>query len=998
MYAVDISPPRSAPPLQVEALTIEKNASPALSDEEKSPQQFTSAAVSESVSTSVGKAKAPLHSRTTFARTKLAATPRMPSTSTNLNQPSAASLPQPTESASPARAAPSPLHSILNFYLSASPSPRRPAEDLQSPHHAASSRGNRHREEQLPNSPPGTATSYSSLSAYSEVFHRSPALARTYLDEFLAADADDAELFNSNQTTHQHYSASSSSNGQPRTPGRHRAVGVAMDNSPVVPEMWEETSSCSSFILSASNSSTLRTEEQDAESPSSITDVAAAPYQAHESENSPIIIEPAEGSTLVSRPAPVEAVLQASPPEVVASPHLVAAPHPAVTMQDEKEQQQSGLVEKPMVERELLFPTMLKGERERALPTSPFTPRLTPSFSAWKRTLTSTETSPRNSGQCDARTVAHGSNVDSTLSAPHQLMAPPPPEAPYTRTPLPEDPDGHVGRLGAPLQTFTALSSLLRLQKIRAAAGEEGGYFVRARETSSAPASKRALSVEATSEAARPAALKRYEGCSNCSSPGATHLQSRRRPDHFYNEAQQFHYYGFQQPDEMHVDPAAAVAPVVRPPRSVVYRLYPSPTSRKASAHKRLSARGAPKNAQLESQPTETHRKDAEGPRWNVSTRIKYNPLTESIETPDDQDDKLQRSRSRGQGEYVKERPRSSPPLRSGSAPRSPAPPPPHTRTSLLRLQAMTARKAEEAVKLEEELNPSFHPVLAPKSARICREKLRELAEAAAAKDGDAGQQHCQMEDAAGAPTSAVRDTSSKRVNERAKNPLLTSSSPSLARKRSCSSEKGKLAPRDTPSATARSRVGNRLYQEAAERRERQAQLRQEYEREEDTHEFAERREPQRRFPHRQTESNEQLSATSLKAQVRLLHSQTHLSQEQPMVSTFQSQIERPHIAEHGRRKDAQPLPHSALLPVKHSDIDGSIARNPLRRIDFYSFDGATASTAETTASSEQKRSVEERLLALEEDRRRRLDLMRYHADVHAAATSGRIFQRFSGR
>ncbi|KAI5686421.1 hypothetical protein MNV84_03013 [Leishmania braziliensis] len=157
--------------------------------------------------------------------------------------------------------------------------------------------------------------------------------------------------------------------------------------------------------------------------------------------------------------------------------------------------------------------------------------------------------------------------------------------------------------------------------------------------------------------------------------------------------------------------------------RSLLVRLYPGPST---PTHPGADHKIASHDKRYVSQIPQ-HTADPPPPRWNVSTKAHYSPLTEGTELAHAGKCHLrvrQGSRSLNSDDYISERIEGSHRRLSRSVPPKA---PLHTRTSLLRLEATKTRKEAEAALREEIESPSFHPTVSPQSARICREKLREL-------------------------------------------------------------------------------------------------------------------------------------------------------------------------------------------------------------------------------------------------------------------------------
>ncbi|KAL7708092.1 hypothetical protein N2W54_007032 [Lotmaria passim] len=967
MLFVNVTPSRAAPPLQVDVLTAEKNSSPAFSDDERSPQPPTSTTAAESTSPSTGKASLALKSHTNFARTYLAAVAQTtPPSAQNSGLCAAAPQHAVQNGEVPTRAAPSPVRSILDFYLGASPSPRRPAENDVLHSSQPVSPGTRSNiAEAHSNTPlcarlPSSSSSPTSTSpaASSKPFRRSPAPAHTYLDEFLAAEDDTDTYVDACEGRCGHEARPTPlfverSPGIPRRGGR-RMVGVALDNSPLVPEMWEETSSSSSTPVSSEPTSPMASAED-----------AHREGLVLETNDS---LQRKEGNLTdaqrdaEAREQPLHHAMRNEKRAHSLSTLSTVAPWPVANHPPTPK------TKSPTVERELFVSKQPACEEEQ--PTSSSQPQ-TLFLGAFA--------SGKDSG------VSHGIENDaaSPSSLPQPLSAPPPrPTAMRAQAAPPAGPIEHTAMPSAPSQTFTALSALLQLQRDRV--GTRTKF-------ASSPPSPKALRLEppwwawhakaATTDSVQPVVSGPHQTPAHISTFNGSGEQ-RSSSNGCGEETQRtLPLDSMMQPASVPFDSSCTTMPTsaVRRPRSVVARLYPLPPS---AATKRSEHADATV--------------DIRAPRWNASTKIRYNPLSESLEPPEAHESQLRQrdhSASRGPANGVGKRSRIWSRLRSASAPHVSTPPAPplHTRTSLLRLQNMSARKAEEAARLEEELHPSFRPELAPNSARICRNKLRELTAVEADARANEGENALRVSDAEATKvaTSAEAQTARDKPNE--KRVKRCNDSGRLARQRSVErrapskEENSVLCRRRPPSARSASKVGERLFAEAAERKARQVQRRLKHENEVQAQERATRqvRLGASQLPSTLSAHHRHAAATPVK------------NADEEVLKSDAAAAERSRIK--GTSVDvARSASHVFPLSSSSSGAVGAA----LARVDLYSGTDMCTRAGGVTGMpvQQQHESVEARLLALEEDRRRRLFLMRRYADTHDAATGHKLFKPFTGR
>jgi hypothetical protein len=948
MFAIDVTPRRAAPPLQVDAATAEKNPSPAFSSDERSPDLPTVTTASELTS-----AGSMLRKVSTSRHTPLAHAPR--------SEPSNDTL------ASQLNAASTPVRTILDFYLGTSPSPRHPPNDIEN------STPSRHilREDagkagEMRSSPLAAAT-HSSPSTTAEEFHRSPAPGRTYLDEFLAAqDNEEANFFvspsDSGKRTASENLSSAASSASPGSSGQRRVPGVAMDNSPVVPEMWEETSSSSSSVSRASSAITegmpKEAVEEGQDSLTSFAPSTAPPHTGHAATTLPLA--EAAGLQTTSPPLP--------------DPVGPATPLGSLSRLP------------PAVERTLLFPAMQPDRRAagtaNATKSPPF---LTSSFAEWKTQPTSRQTSSHSEAAKNAS--AHVSSVDvpPTLGSPQPLLESPRSTAALRRLPQPSVEQRDSSSLKATPQAFSALSYLVRRQSVLKGESDTPSFASRSGRGSFEQTSQRwALSMEGHSTAVPPEPLRRTASCN----PGMTVKLATVHPLHGRDlgrqrmEAQVGGYHLQLQPPTTRSNPSTTLAAAShkRRRRSVVSRLYPRPAS--------------PPSALT------TGEHASELPRWNASTKILYNPLSESIQPPPEveKDERnLERSRSCTPADYVKGR-SSTPRMKSrcGSVQRSPPLAPAlQTRTSLLRLQAMSARKAREAAEREEELHPSFRPALAPHSVRICRKKSRELS-AATAPPKEAGERESSHTAPQPPPPSATAanfalNTSGHRRFSNLANSAKRSDSTersSVARRPQSAQYRGPPGGRSV-SAHSVATVSNHLYADAAQRRQRQEQRRQERERETELQEEVERRSA---FP-----SPRQKHVDCVLREPVMNRKPTNRKEASAAVRA--SELERCYHSVAEEKKNAVHAPELPSPRNLQSDASGAFTEElALPRVDFYSAGETKVQADKPYNTAAQQQRVEDCLRAFEEDRQHRLYLLRRFADTRDATTGQKLFTPFTGR
>lgn len=454
--------------------------------------------------------------------------------------------------------------------------------------------------------------------------------------------------------------------------------------------------------------------------------------------------------------------------------------------------------------------------------------------------------------------------------------------------------------------------------------------------------------------------------------------------------------------------------------RTLLARLYPFPSS----STRRGAGSGTVSHDKRYASQMSERTADAPPPRWNASTKLHCDPLTGGIELAraNERHSSVRHGGQSGSSDdYVSERPVPSHGRRSRSAP---AQAPLHTRASLLRLEATQARKAADAALHEKVASPSFHPTVAPHSARICREKLRELknshgagvaagaAAAAAAPRTQLEQasrtENCKSEAKAWQGTSAqgivgdaevVADVSVSSSDEVDAETIAQVTSPSCPLVATLPARQLPL-PQVAELWGASSIDGARVYADAAALRERrqatQQRWLQERKPEEQPHmQMHPRRGASSSATRQPTEDlgcpkppRPQVSAAtdriSTSIQCNLLPSERTVGPEKMTAPGLDLQLGAAPVS-----VGAQHAPLIAGLPMA--------AHTALQRVDLYSTTPTGALETRATSLERQHR-VEDRLLKLETDRRRRLGMLRHLASMRDSLTDKPLFKPFTGR
>ncbi|GET92246.1 hypothetical protein, conserved [Leishmania tarentolae] len=709
MQSLSATPVREAPVLVSEeaskARTIEMTAA-TYSEVESSPAPFTwgSESASASLSPASGNSHHRFHPiRKTFARSVAPTTKganSSPQASNVASSPVSGTqlLSTSTGELSPLPASPSPVRDIIDFYLSSSRSPhsatqyscshRRECEEVELKCAADTRAG-------------PESTSLSSSQA-SERFCRSLVPARAYIEDLLALTDEDGNsmppqvetapvMGDSSGVKHESISLSS------------RVVRVALDNSPVVPEMWEETSS------SASTSSTRVSDG----------------------------FEKAEDSQQRQRSVPV------------AHTHLSVAssssPLPAeLTVHPIKLRQ--SVENWPPSQRDHSY------ESEPSAPTIEEEPAsssmaVTKASSSATMLVKGTKIGLSQSSRCLTNSKGnfpHREAVERMLCFP-----------PY----MAQEEDTHMNPTDREQKDEGAKTVPAFLNASPVVSDDAAGHCSGQRRAQGSPSRVPALSARQPSHfPPSPPVDKEMQ----VAAPSLAGNKERLHPDAWLNEpragrvavprltqadndlpavktflsrsASSFplHPRRVEPPLLRYVDLQVATSEPHQPPncpankptmRALLSRLYPrlSPSTRPDTDSGIVSheSRGV-----LQIPPSTAV---VPPPRWNVSTKVHFDPLTGSMELAyagERHSSLWHGSGNRSKNTCVGKRPVSAHRHRSTSAP---AKAPLHTRTSLLRLEATKAREVAAAALREEVESPSFHPTVAPHTARLCRSKLREL-------------------------------------------------------------------------------------------------------------------------------------------------------------------------------------------------------------------------------------------------------------------------------
>ncbi|TPP50369.1 hypothetical protein CGC20_1715 [Leishmania donovani] len=674
MLPLRATPVRKAPVIVLEeanrAHTIETAAS-TYSELEASPAPVTwgSESTSASPSPASGASHHSFHPiRKTFARSVAPTTKAVKHSaqaSTIASPPASGTqlLSASTRESSSPPAPPSPLCGIIDFYRGSSPSPHRPTQyaggdpreseqaDLKS---AAGSRAG-------PESP-----SLSSSRA-SEMFCRSPAPARSYMEDLLAMTDEDG-----NAPLPQVETApamrDSSGVGHDSTSPSPRVIGLALDNSPVVPEMWEETSS------SAPTSSTGVSDGFEKAEESQLRHRSVSVARIHFSSASPNSPLPAQ---LTASPMKWRRSVKGSPPSQANASDV---PQRSAAMIQEKHAS-SPMADTKAAWSATMFATKARVGLNRNSRSGDFVHR-----EAVERVLRfpadTTQEEVARIDYVDNEKDGKGAKIASAASQAAPVVS--------------DDVAGHCsGQSRVQRSPYVAppLSSR-RLSGFPASPPVGTERHVMIPSCASSEASVRrgtwfdglggglvSAPCETRTDSASPS-VHRFLGCS------APYFPMNR--------------WNVAPPLLRRVEEEVAASEPHQPPncsakkpsvRALLARLYPFPS---ASARRGAGSGIVSHDKRYASQMSQ-RTADAPPPRWNASTKIHCDPLTGGIELA--RASKRHSSvrhggRSGSSDDYVSERPISSPRRRSRSAP---AQAPLHTRASLLRLEATKARKAADA-------------------------------------------------------------------------------------------------------------------------------------------------------------------------------------------------------------------------------------------------------------------------------------------------------------
>ncbi|CBZ37638.1 hypothetical protein, conserved [Leishmania donovani] len=1001
MLPLRATPVRKAPVIVLEeanrAHTIETAAS-TYSELEASPAPVTwgSESTSASPSPASGASHHSFHPiRKTFARSVAPTTKAVKHSaqaSTIASPPASGTqlLSASTRESSSPPAPPSPLCGIIDFYRGSSPSPHRPTQyaggdpreseqaELKS---AAGSRAG-------PESP-----SLSSSRA-SEMFCRRPAPARSYMEDLLAMTDEDG-----NGALPQVETApamrDSSGVGHDSTSPSPRVIGLALDNSPVVPEMWEETSS------SAPTSSTGVSDGFEKAEESQLRHRSVSVARIHFSSASPNSPLPAQ---LTASPMKWRRSVKGSPPSQAnasdvpqRSAAMIQEKHASSPMADTKaawsatmfatkarvglnRNSRSGdFVHREAVERVLRFPADTTQEEVARIDY--------------------VDNEKDGKGAKIASAASQAAPVVSDDVAGHCSGQSRVQRSPYVAPPLssrrlsgfPASPPVGTERH---VMIPSCASSEASVRRGTWFDGLGGGLVSAPRETRTDSASP---------------SVHRFLGCS------APYFPMNR--------------WNVAPPLLRRVEEEVAASEPHQPPncsakkpsvRALLARLYPFPS---ASARRGAGSGIVSHDKRYASQMSQ-RTADAPPPRWNASTKIHCDPLTGGIElacASKRHSSVRHGGRSGSSDDYVSERPISSPRRRSRSAP---AQAPLHTRASLLRLEATKARKAADAALHEEVASPPFHPTVAPHSARICRDKLRELksshvagvaagAAAAAPAPGTQLEQASRTEKSESAAKAWHGTSRQDIVGDAAVVADVSVSSSEEVDAVATARAKGPSCPlvatlpaRQPPLPQvaelwgASSIDGARMYADAAALRER---------RQATQHRWLQERKPEEQ-PHMQMHPRRgasscaarqptedlgcpkpprpQVSAAtdriSTSTQCDLLPSERTAGPEKMAAPGFDLQLGATPVS-----VGAEHAPLTAGLPMA--------THTALQRVDMYSTTPTDALKTRATSLERQHR-VEDQLLELETGRRRRLGMLRHLASTRDSLTGELLFKPFTGR
>ncbi|KAG5468643.1 hypothetical protein CUR178_01477 [Leishmania enriettii] len=1002
MLPLRATPSREAPLVleeETRARTCEKR-SPTHSEADASPAPFTWG--SESPSTSPSPAPGANHRRSrpaqkTFARS---VAPRMSGTNHSAQKSRTAStlasrvrlLSTSATESPPPNVPPSPLRSIIDFYLGSSPPPRQPTPNVP----VDQREGEPAERKDSADGRAAALSSPSSSSRASELFCRSPAPPRAYIEEFLAL-TDEDEIGELSQVEAASLMRDSGSAALDSTSPPPRAVRVALDNSPIVQEMWEETSSSATNSSAAVSDGFERAEDAQ---PRRRSGSVARIHLGSSSPNSPL------SAQLTASPMQWRRSGRVTPPPQGDEAHAL---EPASTMVREKRATSRMAGAEAPLSAALLAKEvrMARNRSRRPLSSS----RDGHQCEAVERVLrfpfctaqedatdiqSVREKEDAEKGEQVASAPLHVAPVVADVVLDHCSARRQAGRSPFV-APTSVDVEKYVM---TPSFTGSQESNWRSAWHVNVGRGQLTGS--RATGTGATP---QALSNAYTVPVEMPAAVeKSYVATQGVTAQTAPHCSMDGYAP-FFPMGRSF----AEPPLRRHVEIPVAASERCQPPRysakkrnvrALLERLCPGqslPTNTGAGPpipfHDKRRASQVPQRTT-----------DPPPPRWNVSTKIRYNPAARETELANagrDHSSVRHGSRSRNSDDYVKERPGSLHRRRSGSAP---AKAPLHTRTSLLRLEATKSRKAAEAALREENESPSFHPTVAPHSARICRDKLRELKTAAG--DAAAALQCCQPGQASRAAyfqseakpqqgvceealfwgdAAAIADvsvSSSDGTNAKAARPSGSSgTSPATAQP---------SLPQVAESVGTSFNVGAHSYRNAIEPRAcRQArqQLRlQGRKREAQPHMktgHCRGASPQvRRQPTKDAGCLEQPSPQAPASKGRIDTSvQCNLLLGESMATVAGAECQL-----------------SATSADDAQDLSGApvATQTALQRVDLYSTAPIGAVEARETWSERQQR--EDRLLQLEAERQRRLTVLRRVTSARDSVTGQPLFKPFTGR
>ncbi|KAK7200786.1 hypothetical protein NESM_000136900 [Novymonas esmeraldas] len=790
---------------------------------------------------------------------------------------------------------PSSLRGIVDFYLGSSPPPRRPQDTVATATAAA----------RVTETGDGRERSGSlDSSEASELFRRSAAPDRAYIEDFLAMSDDDDDDADATPVEHPR-SPSIRADSRLRgvtdigsvSPAPH-VVRVALNHSPVVPEMWDETSSSSATSTVSDGfdkgrdmpqqrhlsrfENSLRLSSASPHSPHPVT-LTAAPARWRDGRAEVDYSNPSRaGRPLSTSPtAPLQHATNAKLSD--AAPQLRHDTH-----HRHHRHWGNGDSER-VVERVLLFPADASPEQESAAAASRASteeprvpPNTTPSLSLTLRDVVAGD----QDGQKSAWQESNGSGGGGEQAVSAGSREPRHEATPHT----------------APVVHGASLSwraTLLAPPPTQTACGGALETLIQHRPGPHMPRHQRVC------EAAAPQVEVGRSGsivASRCDAAEVHRTAAKR----------------------------ASV-------RALLSRLHPPPptTSGDASAL-----------------PGSHFASDARRPRWSLSAKVRYHPVTESIEQApvDDESHRAEDTERRRHRSLSRDGRRSA-----SATPKAPL----HTRTSLLRLEATKARQAQERLLLAEAESPSFCPTVAPRSARICREKQRELAATAAATVNTAATVVASAE-ARGSAVVDFWDDAAEVVAD-----VSVSSSDESAAAPVSAAPIRRLPESSTVTAKAMARAVASPRQERA----RQAAA----------------------WSHPRAHTKEVGSTSS-----GTLSSPTGGVAVDAAVQCDLLPAASDATAAHSR-SPATPAPAGDVALSTPTAATARQATPQQQRVDLYDSEPDIAPDVRVVASARQLR-VEDRLLALEADRRRRLAALRHRESIRDPASGQLLFTPFTGR